>query len=99
MKPYSGQHAKGSVKRVFNYRPSRSRRVVGNAFGILSSVFRVLRKPMLLEPEKAQFIVMTICHLHNLLRSSPNSVNTCTQRGTFRYRNRRQNNTRNKEGG
>lgn len=83
MKPYSGQHAKGSMKRVFNYRLSRSRRVVENAFGIVSSVFRVLRKPMLLEPEKAQLIVMTICHLHNFLRRSPNSVNRYTPRGTF----------------
>ncbi|CAF4793591.1 unnamed protein product [Pieris macdunnoughi] len=83
MKPYSGQHAKGSMKRVFNYRLSRARRVVENTFGILSSVFRLLRKPLLLEPEKAQLIVMTICHLHNFLRRSPNSVNTYTPRGTF----------------
>ncbi|XP_072397994.1 uncharacterized protein [Diabrotica undecimpunctata] len=48
MTPYSGVHGKGSKERVFNYRLSRARRVVENAFGILSSVFRVLRKPMLL---------------------------------------------------
>lgn len=68
MKPYTGDHSRGSSKRIFNYRLSRARRVVENAFGIISSVFRVLQKPMLLEPEKAQVIVATIVHLHNYLR-------------------------------
>jgi hypothetical protein len=39
MKPYSGVHDKGNGKRVFNYRLSRARRVVENAFGIMASVF------------------------------------------------------------
>lgn len=34
-----------------------------NVFGIIFSVFRVLRKPMLLEPEKAEVIVMAIVNL------------------------------------
>jgi hypothetical protein len=50
-KPYSGTYLTGSKERIFNYRVSRARRVVENAFGILVSVFRVLRKPMLLQPE------------------------------------------------
>lgn len=73
MKPYSGQQPNGSSKRIFNYRLSRARRVVENAFGILSSVFRVLRKPMLLEPEKAQSVVMACLYLHNYLRKSSTS--------------------------
>lgn len=76
MKPYSGDHVKGSYQRIFNYRLSRARRVVENTFGILSSVFRVLRKPMLLEPEKAQLVVMTIIHLHNYLRRYSSNVYT-----------------------
>lgn len=68
MKPYSGVHAKGSVKRIYNYRLSRGRRVVENAFGIISAIFRVLRKPMLLQPEVAQLVVLSIIHLHNHLR-------------------------------
>lgn len=68
MKPYAGTHPKGTSKRVFNYRLSRARRTVENAFGIISSVFRVLRKPMLLQPDKAELVVMTIVLLHNYLR-------------------------------
>lgn len=48
--------------------------MVENAFGISASVFRVLRKPMLLQPETTQLIVMTICHLHNFLIKSTNSA-------------------------
>lgn len=83
MKVYSGLHPKGSVKRHFNYRLCRARRVVENVFGISSSVFRVLRKPMLLEPEKAEVVVMAVAHLHNFLRKSTSSVNIYTPNGSF----------------
>ncbi|XP_068083502.1 uncharacterized protein [Anabrus simplex] len=73
MKPYPGDHAPETSKRIFNYRLSRARRVVENTFGISSSVFRVLRKPMLLEPPKAEIVVMSVVVLHNYLRiHSPN---------------------------
>lgn len=75
MKPYAGYYAKGSMERVFNYRLSRARRVVENAFGILSSVFRVLRKPLLIRPERASLIVMACAYLHNFLRQSKTSSN------------------------
>jgi len=71
--PYPGSHEKGSAKRIFNYRLSRARRVVENIFGILSTVFRVFRKPMLLEPKKAELIVMACVYLHNFLRKEKSS--------------------------
>jgi len=74
MKVYLGQHPKGSKERIFNYRICRAQRVVENVFGLVSSVFRVLHKPMLLEPEKAEHTVMTIACLHNFLRRSPDSA-------------------------
>lgn len=83
MKPYPGDHQKESPKRIFNYRLSRARRVVENAFGIISSVFRVLQKPMLLEPEKAEVITAAIVYLHNFLRER--STNTYTPHGTLDY--------------
>lgn len=83
MKPFPGLHSKGSLKRVYNYRLCRARRVVENVFGICSAVFRVLRKPLLLEPEKAELIVLAIVHLHNFLRKSSNSFNVYTPPGTL----------------
>lgn len=73
MKPFDGNPASGSPERIFNYRHSRARRVVENAFGILSAVFRVLRKPMLLDPQTASKITMTTVYLHNFLRGSSSS--------------------------
>uniref|UniRef100_A0A6P7GR81 Protein ALP1-like n=1 Tax=Diabrotica virgifera virgifera TaxID=50390 RepID=A0A6P7GR81_DIAVI len=83
MKPYPGVQLKGTKKRIFNYRLSRSRRVVENAFGIISSVFRCLRKPLLLEPEKASKIVLACIYLHNFLRNSTTSKRSYTPPGTF----------------
>lgn len=68
MRPFEGNPEPRSVERVFNYRHSRARRVVENAFGILSSVFRVLRKPMLLEPEIATKVTLATIYLHNFIR-------------------------------
>lgn len=76
MKPYSGLHPVGSRQRIFNYCLSRSRRVVENVFGIISATFRVLRKPLLLEPNNAEIIVMVVVHLHIFLRNSTLSKNT-----------------------
>jgi len=52
MKVYPGQHPNGSKERIFNYRICRALRVVENVYGLASSVFRVLRTPILLEPKK-----------------------------------------------
>lgn len=79
IRPYDGTRERGSNERIFNYRLSRARRVVENAFGVLSSVYRVLRKPMLLEPETATKVVLTTVHLYNYLRRNSNFVSP----GTF----------------
>jgi len=70
MKPYGGFQKKGSIKRSLNYRFTRTRRIVENAFGILSAIFRVLRKRMLLEPDSAVLVVMACIHLHNFIRKN-----------------------------
>ncbi|KAK4875957.1 hypothetical protein RN001_012379 [Aquatica leii] len=85
LKPYAGMHNKGSLERIFNYRLSRARRVVENAFGIVSVVFRVLRKPMLLEPPKATVVVLIALCLHNFIRKSNISRNIYTPKGTLDY--------------
>lgn len=71
MKPYPFRN-QSAPNRIFNYRLSRARRVVENSFGLLSQVFRIFRKPLLLGPEKAEAIVLAACALHNfLLTKSP----------------------------
>lgn len=83
LKPFPATYPKGSIQRIFNYRLSRARRVVENVFGIMSSVFRVLRKPMLLEPNKVTTIVMACCFLHNYLRKSYTSRSNYMPPGSF----------------
>lgn len=78
MKPLTGTHEKGSGKRICNYRLSRVMRVVENVFGVLSAVFRVLRKPMVPETKKTAKILMTATYLHNFLKRSDTSNVTYT---------------------
>lgn len=66
MKPYAFRNLHGE-QRIFNYRLSRARRIIENAFGLASARFRLLRRPIELEPEKEITIVSAVCVLHNFL--------------------------------
>ncbi|XP_050506192.1 uncharacterized protein LOC126884296 [Diabrotica virgifera virgifera] len=83
LKPYPGTQEKGSSKRIFNYRLSRARRISEMVFGIMSARFRVLRKPMLLEPDRVELVVAACVYLHNFLRSSLHSRKSYSPPGTF----------------
>jgi len=86
MKVHPRQHPKDSKERTSNYRICRARRVVENVFGLASSLFRVLRKLVVLEPEKkTQLVAMTIACLHNFLRRIPDWAAIYTPPGTFDY--------------
>lgn len=90
MKPYPWVQEKGSEKRVFNYRLSRAQRVVENVFGILSAKFRLLRKPLLLQPDKAEKIVLACCYMHNFLRKKFTSTNIYKPNRVFDHEQDRQ---------
>ncbi|KAG8226566.1 hypothetical protein J437_LFUL004738 [Ladona fulva] len=66
LKPYPNRDLT-EEKRNFNYRLSRARRTVENAFGILSNRFRVFQTKINLSPEKVETIVLAAVALHNFL--------------------------------
>lgn len=68
MKPYPHRNLLRR-ERIFNYRLSRARRCVENAFGIMSNRFRVFLHPICLRPERVDAVILACCALHNMLRS------------------------------
>lgn len=69
MRPYPGRTLP-MRNRVFNYRHSRGRRVIENAFGILSNKWGILHRPINMAPEYAIDVVKACCILHNFVRKS-----------------------------
>lgn len=67
MKPYGTANTLTNDQRIFNYRLSRARRTVENAFGILTMRWGCLRSEFLCTPEKVKIIVAACCALHNFL--------------------------------
>ena len=76
MKPYPGRGL-DRHRRIFNYRLSRARRVVENAFGILANRFRLLYTVIALSPAKAELAVLAACVLHNYLRENEMENASC----------------------
>jgi len=69
MKPYA-RRGLTVRERIFNYRLSRARRVVENAFGILAHRFRIFLQPVVLHPSKVTDVVLAAVTLHNFLKQT-----------------------------
>lgn len=67
MKPFSARYL-SREERIFNYRTSRARRVVENAFGILACRWRCLLTTLQTSRRVTKLIVKACIALHNLMR-------------------------------
>ena len=77
MKSYPYRTAIGDEK-VFNYRLSRARRIIENAFGVMSARFRILLRTMELNVSHAISVPRACIALHNFLLSA-NDNRYCPQ--------------------
>ena len=68
MKPYPHQGL-SREKRIVNYRLSRARRIVENAFEILANRFRVFMTIIHLYPDNIESLILASCVLHNYHRT------------------------------
>ena len=75
MRPYPGRQLPPN-ERIFNYRLSRARRIVENAFGIMAARFRVFRRPLDVKPETADFVVKA-CTVYIITYEKKTMMCTC----------------------
>ena len=67
MKPFSNCNLEHE-ECIFNYRLSRARRIMENAFGILANQFQCVLMTLQQEPETVDSIVLACCCFHNLMQ-------------------------------
>jgi hypothetical protein len=88
MKPFPGKYLE-KENRIFNYRLSRGRMVVENAFGVLAARWRIFHTAIIAELDLAKLIVHTAVILHNFLIVKQDTCNITLdgeqgQRGNWR---------------
>ncbi|XP_037512262.1 uncharacterized protein LOC119389050 [Rhipicephalus sanguineus] len=66
LRPYPARQL-NDERRVFNYRLSRARRCVENAFGITAARWRILLRTICLYPDNVDNVINAACVLHNFL--------------------------------
>ncbi|XP_065361951.1 uncharacterized protein LOC135955532 [Calliphora vicina] len=77
MRPYPGTNL-DRTKTVFNYRLSRARRVIENAFGILAARWRILLTTLECSPDNSEIIVLACIALHNFIMLNDQERFYCT---------------------
>ena len=71
MRPYPGTLE--MEQRIFNYRLSRARRTIENAFDILCARWRIFYTPIRAKVENVENFVLACLSLHNYLRLTDNA--------------------------
>lgn len=66
LKPFAGRNLP-ELEATFNYRLSRARRIVENAFGILAARWRIFRTCIIGAPEKIERYALACICLHNYI--------------------------------
>lgn len=74
MRPFPRSSELDLTKKVFNYRLSRARRIVENAFGILAAKWKIYRRPIISSVENAKRIVKATVALHNFIICNEENV-------------------------
>ncbi|XP_065055079.1 putative nuclease HARBI1 [Rhopilema esculentum] len=72
MKPYSGKIL-SEEKLIYNYRLSRCRQTIENAFGILAARWRIFRRPIRASTTTVEGIMKACVCLHNYLLQTDNA--------------------------
>ena len=75
MRPFA-RNALTNERCIFNYRLSRARRVVENAFGILANHWRLYHHHIYLNPDNVTTVVKATVVLHNILTLPNDKVHT-----------------------
>ena len=75
LRPYPGRDLE-LTDMIYNYRHSRARRVIENAFGILRARWRIFSHPIKASVQNTERYVMACLCLHNFLRQTENSLYT-----------------------
>ena len=71
MRPYPGRKKDlDESQLIFNFRLSRARRIVENAFGILACRWRIYHTKIMVSPAVANNIIKATCVLHNFLQTT-----------------------------
>lgn len=73
MRPFPGKTAT-TEEQVYNYRHCRARRIVENAFGILSQKWRVFNTKIAVQPDTMVLFVQASVVLHNMLQKQNNTA-------------------------
>ena len=72
MRPFPGRNATEEEK-IYNYRHSRARRVIENAFRILTARWRIFQKPIRGTVANVERYALACLALHNYLRFTDNA--------------------------